>query len=160
MEVCEQEKFNPRNHTQHMQRAREWEAATTYQERQIITIQHGVRYSVFNRLSYWKLIEHSVIDLMHSWMLGILKDHSQRFLNISAAAKNLDKILVLDKKWRRHNLNPLEFPFDIFISSADPESSTQDSPGHTSKWRRLCEETLRLLDLTSMRPPSRHSTSR
>ena len=143
-----------------MQRATEWKEATTFKERQSITIQHGVRYSVFNRLSYWKPIEHSVIDLMHSWMLGILKDHSQRFLNISAAAKNLDKILALDKKWRRHDLNPPEFPFDIFISSVDPESSSQTSPGHTSKRRRLCQENLRLLDMTSTKPPSRHSTSR
>ena len=57
--------FLPRTHTAHMEKAQEWEAATTFHAQQDIALNHGVCQSVLNQLSYWRPIEYSVIELMH-----------------------------------------------------------------------------------------------
>lgn len=53
------------------------------QKREAIFKKYGVRYSVLNELSYWKLVDSQVVDSMHNLLLGLLKRHCRTFWSMS-----------------------------------------------------------------------------
>lgn len=52
-------------------------------KREAIFKKFGVRYSVLNELSYWKLIDCQVVDSMHNLLLGLLQRHCREFWSMT-----------------------------------------------------------------------------
>ena len=55
--------------------ANRWKNATTKKERKAILKEHGVRWSALHRLPYGDSVQHTLLGIMHNWMLGILQHH-------------------------------------------------------------------------------------
>lgn len=52
-------------------------------KREAIFKKYGVRYSVLNKLSYWKVVDYQVVDSMHNLLLGLLQRHCREFWSMS-----------------------------------------------------------------------------
>ena len=100
IEEIDPAKFPPRLDDQHLLHAREWLALDTYQERKKFMKKYGARWSVLNDLPYWRPVEYCSIELMHSLILGDLKDHSMRFLSLPLASKQLKSSQDKEEEWQ------------------------------------------------------------
>jgi hypothetical protein len=66
------------------QKAEEWRAAETKQQREMIYDEHHVRWSEFWRLPYWNPPRMLVVDVMHCILEGLVHYHCRRVLEIDA----------------------------------------------------------------------------
>ena len=62
---------------------------------------HSAQWSVLNELPYWRPVEYCSIELMHTLILGDLKDHSMRFMSLASAGKQLKSIQEKDEDIKR-----------------------------------------------------------
>ncbi|OAV85926.1 hypothetical protein PTTG_30189, partial [Puccinia triticina 1-1 BBBD Race 1] len=86
-------------------------------ERKKFAKRTGARWSVLNELPYWRPIQHCSIELMHSLVLGDLKDHSIQFLSLPAAGALLSSMQELDEAWQ-NNQSYTEAPFNERVRSS------------------------------------------
>jgi hypothetical protein len=66
------------------QKAEEWRAAETIQQRETIYNEHHIRWSEFWRLPYWNPPRMLVVDVMHCILEGLVHYHCRRVLEIDA----------------------------------------------------------------------------
>jgi hypothetical protein len=112
--IIDPTKFEPRTHESHLAQLFWWNQASTHAERKKISDEQGVRYSALNALPYWRPIKFCGIELMHSMILGNLKDHAFTFLGLHKASTTL-KVTYKDRKNRQlpargHNFDFLHLP--------------------------------------------------
>lgn len=67
--------WEPRSGSETLSAANKWKNATTKKEREAIFKEHGVRWSALHRLPYGDSVQHTLLGIMHNWMLGILQHH-------------------------------------------------------------------------------------
>jgi hypothetical protein len=102
---------------------------------------HGVRATPFANLSYWQPINFTTIDIMHCFLLGLLKDLSSNYLQIPAAAKKLDN-QTNNMQYAGDYTHPefTTFPAPVGVATPVPSlsasettvpSSTESSNGRT-----------------------------
>ncbi|OAV86808.1 hypothetical protein PTTG_29721, partial [Puccinia triticina 1-1 BBBD Race 1] len=103
-------RFLPRTDKAHRQDAAAWLHLENYTERKKFAKKHGARWSVLNELPYWRPVQYSSIEMMHALVLGDLKDHSMRFLNLPAAGAQLKSMQELDEAWQ-NDISYAERPF-------------------------------------------------
>ena len=62
-----------------------WLNAENFTQQKKILTEHGVKYSLCQQLPYWQASKMNTIDLMHTFILGLAKDHSVTYLGIAEA---------------------------------------------------------------------------
>lgn len=80
--------FNPeswrrRTSSHHQELAFRCRDADDPKKRKDIFKKYGVRYSVLNELSYFKVVDSQVVDSMHNLLLGLLQRHCRHFWSMS-----------------------------------------------------------------------------
>jgi hypothetical protein len=146
--LIDPKQFKARDHESHMAQSTEWNQATTHAEKETVSDKQGVRYSALNDLPYWRPIEFCGIELMHSFILGNLKDHAHSFLGLLEAG-----VVVKKTYKRRHNLQLSDrntHPFDLLV-----QSKANDAPNGK---RKQPDEDVRQPSPTKINPPSTRST--
>ena len=74
--------------------------ASSLNEQKNILHDHGARYTVFQKLPYWKPTKMITIDVMHTFLLGMLRDYSLTYLGVAKAGQ------ILHKKLHTHQFIP------------------------------------------------------
>lgn len=69
--------------------ALDWRDAPTVNNRRMLLKENGVRYSVLQELPYWMPLRMTTIDVMHTFILGVVKDFCVTYLGIAIAGKAL-----------------------------------------------------------------------
>jgi hypothetical protein len=100
IEETDPSKFPPRDHATHLAQAKKWLETKNHKAREQLMKEHGARWSVLNELSYRRPIEYCSIEMMHSLILGNLKDHSLRFLSLASVGEKLSKMQEKDCEWQ------------------------------------------------------------
>lgn len=94
------------------QKAEEWRAAETKEQREKIYKEHHIRWSEFWRLPYWNPPRMLVVDVMHCLLEGLVHYHCRRVLEIDAdqASKKNPPPAAFSYNWLPYNrLVPKEF---------------------------------------------------
>jgi hypothetical protein len=93
---------------------KKWSDIDNYQGRKKFMKTHGARWSVLNKLPYWRPVRYCSIELMHALILGDLKDHSMRFMSLPSAGKQLKSIQEKDEEWQMDD-HYSALPFAAFL---------------------------------------------
>jgi hypothetical protein len=87
------------------QKAEEWRAAGTLEQRETIYKEHHIRWSEFWRLPYWNPPRMLVVDVMHCLLEGLVHYHCRRVLEIDAdqASKKSPPAAAFSYNWLPHS---------------------------------------------------------
>ena len=103
-----------------------WLNAPSASAQEKLVKKHGVRATPFANLSYWQPINFTTIDIMHCFLLGLLKDLSSNYLQIPAAALKLAK-QTNNMQYAGNHTHPELTTFPAPIGSATPVPSLSSS---------------------------------
>ncbi|MBW0492114.1 hypothetical protein O181_031829 [Austropuccinia psidii MF-1] len=149
-------KLETRTHENHISKENEWLQLQTKGDQDEFAKSHGVRWSILNKLDYGRPIDFCGIDIMHSLILGDVKDYCISFLKVGLAGHELE--LQKKKQSFLAHSNPSKYPPCIL---GCPRKRKNEDYNDSDKISRPKKQNLTKANLASIQPPTsqRHKGS-
>lgn len=152
----EKESWVIKEDEQQISRANEWLNAKTLNEQKNLLQEHGARYTILQSLPYWRPVEMMSIDVMHTCILGMLRDYSLTYLGLADVGQHITSY-KFSQKTTKTSSKPMESGIkETKRKGREDEDSSNSSASYSeqrSKIRRKEKKTA--LSLQEMPSPSK-----